>query len=176
MDENKEKSEEIKEDVKEEKKVIEFKDGEIVKEPVDEKQAELDELTDRYKRMMAEFDNYKKRSAKDREMLYNSLIGDIVTSILPVVDNLEKAANAQTTDPSYQEGIKLVQKQLSDVLEKYGVKAIETVGKTFDPTLHEAVSHIDDSEKGSQEIVEEYRKGYIIGTKVIRHAMVSVAN
>ena len=145
-------------------------------EVVDEKQAEIDELTDRYKRMMAEFENYKKRSAKDREVLYNTLIGDIVTSILPVVDNLEKAVSAQTSDTVYQDGVKLVQKQLTDILEKYGVKPIETVGTTFDPTLHEAVSHIDDESKGEQEIVEEYRKGYIIGTKVIRHAMVSVAN
>ena len=143
---------------------------------VDEKQAEIDELTDRYKRMMAEFENYKKRSAKDREMLYSTLIGDIVSAILPVVDNLEKAVAAQTTDTVYQDGVKLVQKQLNDILEKYGVKAIETVGTTFDPNLHEAVSHIDDESKGEQEIVEEYRKGYVIGTKVIRHAMVSVAN
>ena len=143
---------------------------------IDEKQAEIDELTDRYKRMMAEFENYKKRSAKDRETLYNSLIGDIVTSILPVVDNLEKAVVAKTDDTSYQDGVKLVQKQLLDILERYGVKTIETVGKTFDPSLHEAVSHIEDESKGEQEIIEEYRKGYTIGTKVIRHAMVSVAN
>ncbi len=143
---------------------------------IDEKQAEIDELTDRYKRMMAEFENYKKRSAKDRETLYNSLIGDIVTSILPVVDNLEKAVDAKTDDTSYQDGVKLVQKQLLDILERYGVKTIETVGKTFDPSLHEAVSHIEDESKGEQEIIEEYRKGYTIGTKVIRHAMVSVAN
>lgn len=143
---------------------------------VDEKQAEIDELTDRYKRMMAEFENYKKRSAKDRENLYNSLIGDIVTSILPVVDNLEKAVDAKTEDEVYKDGVKLVQKQLLDILERYGVKTIETVGKTFDPSLHEAVSHIEDESKGEQEIVEEYRKGYTIGTKVIRHAMVSVAN
>ena len=125
---------------------------------------------------MAEFENYKKRSAKDRETLYNSLIGDIVTSILPVVDNLEKAVDAKTDDTSYQDGVKLVQKQLLDILERYGVKTIETVGKTFDPSLHEAVSHIEDESKGEQEIIEEYRKGYTIGTKVIRHAMVSVAN
>ena len=143
---------------------------------IDEKQAEIDELTDRYKRMMAEFENYKKRSAKDRETLYNSLIGDIVTSILPVVDNLEKAVDAKTEDTSYQDGVKLVQKQLLDILERYGVKTIETIGKTFDPSLHEAVSHIEDESKGEQEIIEEYRKGYTIGTKVIRHAMVSVAN
>ncbi len=143
---------------------------------LDEKQAEIDELTDRYKRMMAEFENYKKRSAKDRDNLYNSLIADIVTSILPVVDNLEKAVSAKTDDTSYQDGVKLVQKQLLDILEGYGVKPIETVGKTFDPSLHEAVSHIEDDSKGQEEIIEEYRKGYTIGTKVIRHAMVSVAN
>ena len=143
---------------------------------IDEKQAEIDELTDRYKRMMAEFENYKKRSAKDRETLYNSLIGDIVTSILPVVDNLEKAVDAKTDDTSYQDGVKLVQKQLLDILERYGVKTIETVGKTFDPSLHEAVSSVQDPDKNAQEIVQEYRKGYKIGNRVIRHSMVVVAN
>ena len=137
---------------------------------------ELEEMTDRYKRLLAEFENYKKRSQKERESLYNMITGDVLTSILPVMDNLEKAAAVKTEDTSYQEGVKLVVKQFSDVLNKFGMEEIESVGKRFDPELHDAVSHIEDPSKGEQEIVEEYRKGYKIGSKVIRHSMVIVAN
>ena len=137
---------------------------------------ELEEMTDRYKRLFAEFENYKKRSQKERENLYNMITGDVVGTMLPVMDNLEKAAAVKTEDVSYQEGVKLVVKQFSDVLKKFGVEEIETIGKRFDPELHEAVSHIEDPEKGEQEVVQEYRKGYKIGTKVVRHSMVIVAN
>ena len=154
----------------------EVKKNEEVVEENSEVNNELEEMTDRYKRLLAEFENYKKRSQKERESLYNMITGDVLTSILPVMDNLEKAAAVKTEDTSYQEGVKLVVKQFSDVLKKFGVEEIETVGKRFDPELHDAVSHIDDPNKGEQEIVEEYRKGYKIGTKVIRHSMVIVAN
>ena len=137
---------------------------------------ELEETTDRYKRLMAEFDNYKKRSAKEREGLYNSLIADIITSLLPTLDNLEKAANAKTEDESYKQGVELVLKQFTDTLSSLGVKEIETVGTTFNPELHEAVSSVQDDELGEKEIKEEFRKGYKIGDKVIRHSMVIVAN
>lgn len=137
---------------------------------------ELDETTDRLKRIMAEFENYKKRSSKEREMLYNSLLADIVSSFLPVIDNLEKAAAAETEDENYKQGLELVLKQFKDVLTKFGVEEIKTVGETFDPEVHEAVSSIQDESKGEKEIVQEFRKGYKIGTKVIRHSMVIVAN
>ncbi len=137
---------------------------------------ELEETTDRYKRLMAEFDNYKKRSAKEREGLYNSLIADIITSLLPTLDNLEKAANAKTEDENYKQGVELVLKQFTDTLSSLGVKEIETVGTTFNPELHEAVSSVQDDELGEKEIKEEFRKGYKIGDKVIRHSMVVVAN
>jgi len=137
---------------------------------------ELDETTDRLKRIMAEFENYKKRSGKEREMLYNSLLADIVSSFLPVIDNLEKAAEAKTEDENYKQGLELVLKQFKDVLTKFGVEEIKTVGETFDPEVHEAVSSIQDESKGEKEIVQEFRKGYKVGTKVVRHAMVVVAN
>lgn len=137
---------------------------------------EIEELNDRYKRLFAEFENYKKRTQKESLNKYAEITGDIVSKVLPVMDNLEKAATAKTEDTNYQEGIKLVAKQFSEALTKLGMTEIETIGKRFDPELHEAVSHIDDPEKGEQEIVEEYRKGYMIGTKVIRHSMVIVAN
>ena len=137
---------------------------------------ELEETVDRYKRVMAEFENYKKRSTKEREMLYNSILGDIISGFLPVIDNLEKAAGVETNDESYKQGVELVLKQFTEVLTKFGVEEIKTVGETFDPEVHDAVSSIQDDTKGEKEIVQEYRKGYKIGTKVIRHAMVVVAN
>lgn len=137
---------------------------------------ELEELTDRYKRVLAEFENYKKRSQKERENLYNSILGDIVEVILPVVDNLENAAKVETQDENYKKGVELVLKQFKDVLASKGVEEIKAVGETFDPGLHEAVSSIQDENLGEKEIAEEYRKGYKIGDKVIRHSMVVVAN
>ena len=139
-------------------------------------QKEIDELNDRYKRLYAEFENFKKRNMKEKESLRNMLISDIMLNILPIIDNLEKAISAGTKDTAYEEGIKLVLKQLKDVLAYNGVKEIETVGKPFDPELHEAVSHVTDEKLGPNIIKEEFRKGYIIGNKVIRHSMVIVAN
>ncbi len=137
---------------------------------------ELEEMNDRYKRLFAEFENYKKRNIKEKESLRNMLVSDIMMSILPIIDNLEKAITTGTTDTAYEEGIKMVLKQLKDTLAYHGVKEIETVGKPFDPELHEAVSHITDEKLGQNIIKEEFRKGYIIGNKVIRHSMVIVAN
>ena len=138
--------------------------------------AELEETTDRLKRLMAEFDNFKKRSAKEREGLYNSLLADIVGSFLPVVDNLEKAVNSTTEDEGYKQGDELVLKQIIDVLSSLGVKEIEGVGSTFNPEYHEAVSLVQDETLGEKEIKEVFRKGYKIVEKVIRHSMVVVAN
>lgn len=137
---------------------------------------ELEETTDRFKRIMAEFENFKKRSSKEREGLYNSLVADIIASFLPVQDNLEKAISSKTEDESFKQGIELVTKQISDIFKKFGVEEIETCGKPFDPELHEAVSNVQDDTLGEKIIKEEFRKGYKIGTKVIRHAMVVVAN
>lgn len=143
---------------------------------IDPKQQELDELNDRYKRVLAEFENYKKRSSKEREILYNSILSDIVEVFLPIVDNLENALKIETQDEEYKKGIELILKQFKDILKTKGVEEIPAVGETFDPALHEAVSSIQDPEKNAQEIVQEYRKGYKIGSKVIRHSMVVVAN
>lgn len=143
---------------------------------IDPKQQELDELNDRYKRVLAEFENYKKRSGKERETLYNSILSDIVEVFLPIVDNLENALKIETQDEEYKKGIELILKQVKDILKAKGVEEIPTVGETFDPALHEAVSSIQDPEKNAQEIVQEYRKGYKIGNKVVRHSMVVVAN
>ncbi len=154
-----------------ENKEINNKADEIIK-----LKQELEEKDDRLKRLMAEFENFKKRSGKEREFLYNSILSDIVSSFLPVLDNLENAANAETADENYKQGVELVLKQFKDVLVANNVKEIEGVGATFDPELHEAVSSVVDESLGEKEIKEVYRKGYKIGNKVIRHSMVVVAN
>ena len=137
---------------------------------------QYDELDDRYKRVLAEFENFKKRSLKEREGLYNSVLADIILGMLPAMDNLENAMKAECKDENYKQGIELVYKQFKDFLEKNGVQEIPAIGETFDPSVHEAVSSVQDGTKGAQEIVQEYRKGYKIGARVIRHSMVVVAN
>ena len=169
----KENNEELENDVKQEEKTENKK---VKKEQEIVPKSEYDELDDRYKRILAEFENFKKRSAKERESLYNSILSDVVEVMLPILDNLENAVKVETQDEEYKKGIELVLKQFKDVLSARGVTEIETVGKTFDPELHEAVSSVQDDTKGEKEIVQEYRKGYKIGTKVIRHSMVVVAN
>lgn len=160
-----EKQEEMTEEVKEEKKPQE-----------NGLKQELEDTMDRYKRLMAEFDNFKKRSSKERENLYNSLVGDIASSLLPVLDNLEKAVGAETEDEAYKQGVELVLKQFTDVLTSFGIEEVPTVGTTFDPELHEAVSSVQDDSLGEKEVKEVFRKGYQIKGRVIRHAMVVVAN
>lgn len=167
-DKEKEVKEEVVENEKQDQKEKKHKDM-VPKQ-------DYDELEDRFKRILAEFENYKKRSGKEREGLYNSILSDVIEVILPVVDNLENAVKAETQDENYKQGVELVLKQLKDVLKSKGVEEIETVGNTFDPELHEAVSSIQDENLGEKEIAQEYRKGYKIGNKVIRHSMVVVAN
>ena len=147
-----------------------------LKKQIESQKVQIDETEDRLKRVAAEFDNYKKRNVKERDGMYNSLVADIVSNFLPILDDLEKAAEVETKDEEYKKGIELVLKQFKDVLSARGVTEIETVGNTFDPELHEAVSSVQDGTKGEKEIVQEYRKGYKIGDKVIRHSMVVVAN
>ena len=168
-----EENENIENEVVEEK---ELSEETKLKDTILLQKEQLDEQEDRLKRLMAEFDNFKKRSTKEREGLYNSLVSDIFTSLLPVVDNLENAVNAATTDEAYKQGVELVLKQFKDVLAANGVQEIESVGKAFDPELHEAVASVVDESLGEKIIKEEYRKGYKIGSKVIRHSMVVVAN
>ena len=166
-----EKNENVEQEVTEEIKKINEEKNELQK-----KQQELDDLTDRYKRILAEFENHKKRSQKEREGLYNSILGDIVEVMLPILDNLENAAKVETSDENYKKGVELVLKQFQDVLKSKGVEEIKALGETFDPELHEAVSSIQDENLGEKEIAVEYRKGYKIGNRVIRHSMVVVAN
>ncbi len=166
--------EEIKENEKLENKKEEKEKKNESKEMVPKE--DYDALDDHFKRILAEFENYKKRSQKERETLYNSILSDVVEVILPVLDNLENAVKVNTKDEEYKKGIELVLKQFNDVLRSKGVEEIKAEGETFDPELHEAVRSVQDEEKGEKEIVEVYRKGYKVGSKVIRHSMVAVAN
>ena len=165
-----------------EEKLEEVTDNQTERNEKDNKHTDMvpkqdyDELDDRYKRLLAEFENFKKRSSKEREGLYNSILSDVVEVILPVLDNLENAMKVETKDEEYKKGIELVLKQFQEVLASKGVEEIKTVGETFDPELHEAVSSIQDENLGEKEIAQEYRKGYKIGSRVIRHSMVVVAN
>ena len=144
--------------------------------PAPETAAKPQEDSERYLRLMAEFDNYKKRSAKERENIYTDVRVDTVTKFLPVFDNLERAMKTETADEAYKKGVEMTFNQLMDVFKKLGVEEIESVGKPFDPTLHNAVMHVEDEALGENEIVEEFQKGFRIGDKVIRFSMVKVAN
>ena len=173
MAENQNKTEEIKEEEEKEEKNKEIKQNEE-KSELQKKQIELDELDDRYKRVFAEFENYKKRTQKEREGLYNSVLGDIIVNILPLLDNLQMAVNAECKDEAYKQGVELVEKQFKEFLTKNNVEEIPAIGETFDPSVHEAVGSVQDDTKQSQEIVQEYRKGYKLGSKILRHSMVIV--
>ena len=176
MAENENQTEEIKEEVANEEtneKNEEAKQNEE-KSELQKKQIELDELDDRYKRVFAEFENYKKRAQKEREGLYNSVLGDIIINMLPILDNLQMAVDAECKDEGYKQGVELVEKQFKEFLTKNRVEEIPAVGEMFDPSVHEAVSSVQDDTKQSGEIVQEYRKGYKIGSKVLRHSMVIV--
>ncbi len=127
-------------------------------------------------RTAAEFDNYKKRVMKEKEKIYSLAVGDVVTKYIAVLDNLDKAVVAETTDPKAKEGFELIHKQMQDVMKEFNVELIPTVKETFNPEFHDAVMHIESKDYGEQEIVEELRTGYKIGDRVLRHAMVKVAN
>ena len=131
---------------------------------------------DRYLRLLAEYDNYRKRSAKERESIYTDVRADTVTKFLPVYDNLARALEQATSDEAYRKGVEMIMSQLKDILSRMGVTEIESVGQKFDPSLHNAVMHEHDETKGEGEIVQELQKGFKMGDKVIRFAMVKVVN
>lgn len=141
--------------------------------------AELERMKDKMMRHAAEFDNYKKRTAKERDELYAMGVCDTVEKILPVRDNLERAVTAADGaggGETLADGVKMILKQLDDVLSAIGVEAIKTVGETFDPEKHNAVMHEENGEYGENTVSEELMKGYMYKDKVVRHSMVKVAN
>ena len=132
--------------------------------------------SEKYLRLLAEYDNFRKRSAKERENIYTDVRVDTVTKFLPVYDNLKRALATETADEAFKKGVEMTFNQLGDVFKKLGVEEIEAEGQTFDPTLHNAVMHVDDDAYGENVIVQELEKGFKLGDKVIRFSMVKVAN
>ncbi len=146
------------------------------KDPKDEK---IEELTDRLQRNMAEFDNFRKRTEKEKSAMFEIGAKDIVERILPVVDNFERGLAAVPEEEKgspFAEGMEMIYKQLMKTLEEAGVKPIEAVGKPFDPNFHNAVLHVEDESLGENVISQELQKGYTYRDTVVRHSMVQVAN
>lgn len=155
------------------------KKGLFGKKKKDKKDIQIEELTDRVQRQMAEFDNFRKRSEKEKSAMYEVGAKSVIEKILPVIDNFERGLAGitpeQMEDPFIQ-GMEKVYKQMLTTLEGIGVKAIEAVGQPFDPNFHNAVMHVEDDEVQESIVVEEFQKGYLYRDSVVRYSMVKVAN
>ena len=163
---------EVEEAVTEEAEVIEEASNEA-EQQVEDKAAEY---LERWQRLMAEFDNYRKRSEKEKSDTYDYAVSNTVVEILPVIDNFERALKVESQDKNLFAGVEMIYKQMMGLLEKLHVTPIDAVGKEFDPNLHNAVMHIDDENLGENIVAEELQKGYLYKEKVIRHSLVKVAN
>ena len=152
------------------------KEAEKIGEKLKEKLEENAVLNDKYLRICAEYDNFRRRSQKEKDNLYGDIRSDVITKFLPVYDNLERALAAKTEDEAYAKGVEMIMNQFKATLEKLGVEEIPALGEKFNPELHNAVMHTDDESKGENEIVEVFQKGFRIGDKIVRFAMVKVAN
>ena len=173
--------EESKSDKKEEKKEKRFgkkKDEERAALEAEKEALEKEKaaLNDQYLRICAEYDNYRRRSQKEKDNLYGEIKASTVKQFLPVYDNLERALKQGTEDEAYRKGVEMIMSQFNATLERLGVKKIESLGQTFDPNKHNAVMHVDDESLGENVIVDVFQEGFTVGEKVIRFAMVKVAN
>lgn len=145
----------------------------------DKKDEKIEELTDRLTRQMAEFDNFRKRTEKEKSQMYEIGAKDIIEKILPIVDNFERGLSSMPAEEKatpFAEGMEKIYKQLMTTLEGIGVRPIEAVGQEFNPDFHNAVMHVEDEELGENIIAEEFQKGYMYRDSVVRHSMVKVAN
>ncbi len=145
----------------------------------DKMQEKLDELNDKVMRQMAEFDNFRRRSEKEKQAMFETGAKSVIEKLLPIVDNFERGLAAipeEEAKTAFAEGMQKVYRQLMDELEKLEVKPIEAVGQEFDPNFHNAVMHVEDEEAGENVVVEELQKGYMYRENVVRHSMVKVAN
>lgn len=152
---------------------------EMLKKQLEEKTQQSDENYDRFLRMQAEFDNFRKRTAREREELHNMSLEKIVTELLPIVDNMERAISifkSNCLDSSYIEGVDMIQKQLLAILEKSGLKEINALGMDFDPNMHHAVMQVAGDAEEENKVKEVLQKGYFLGSKVIRPVMVQVVS
>ena len=154
------------------------KDEQISKltEELKVQQERADEYFDSLKRNMAEFDNFKKRIMKEKTTMYTSVISDVFSDLLPVLDNFNQAMDNKCEDETFKNGMQMIKTQFEDTLKKLGLEEIEAEGKTFDPALHDAVMHIEDENYSEGQIVEVLRRGYKYQDRVVRHTMVKVAN
>ena len=161
-------------------------EAEAAKKPEEAKQQEASEFEkaqqalaqehDSYLRLAAEYDNYRKRSQKEKESLYTDIRSETVEKFLPVYDNLERALAQETQDAAFKKGVEMTMNQLVSVMEKLGVVSFGAAGEAFDPQLHNAVMHVEDEALGENVIAEVFQKGFKVGEKVVRFAMVKVAN
>ena len=176
MEDNKNTPETVEETVKEDKKDKKSQkaDKKLLTE-IEELKAKLVEQEDKYLRMAAEYDNFRRRSREEKDAIYENAMADTVKELLPIIDNLDRAA-AFTEGDKILEGLVLISKTTAAVFEKLGVEEYGKVGETFDPNIHNAVFHVDDENYGEGEIVEVFQKGYKKGKHIIRFAMVKTAN
>ena len=175
-------AEETKEEVKQDnvpeessEKIKKDKKGEKAKEEIARLEGELAALNDKYLRMAAEYDNFRRRSREEKEATYEGALADTVAELLPIIDNLERAAMYDDGE-KVKEGLVMIAKSVTSVFSSLGVEEIGKVGETFDPNLHSAVMHVEDDEHGEGEIVEVFQKGYKKGKHIIRFATVKTAN
>ena len=169
-----------KEDI--EKEAVEEVTEEAAEEvAASEEEKKIAELSDKILRITAEYENYRKRTQKEKESLYEMAKADTIAAFLPLFDNIEKAIKVKPSDASgewkaFSEGVDLMKKQMADILTNLGATAIDAVGEEFNPEWHNAVMHVEDDSVGEGVIVEEFQKGFKIGDRVIRHSVVKVAN
>ena len=152
--------------------------AEEAQEPTAEEklQQTIREQEDKYLRLLAEYDNYRKRSQKEKENAWTTAKADTIKELLPVYDNLERALKQETADEAYAKGVQMTMQQLKTVLEKLGVEEIPAQGEPFDPNVHNDVMHMEDDTLGENIVAEVFQAGFKMGEKIIRHAMVKVAN
>ena len=131
---------------------------------------------DKYLRLAAEYDNYRRRTTREKESIWNDAKAEAAVAFLPVYDNLERALKQETADEAYKKGVEMTMTQLKSVLEKLGITEIDALGKPFDPALHNAVMHVEDENLGENTVAEVFQAGFMLGEKVIRFAMVKVAH
>lgn len=160
-------------------KNIEAKEDDVEVIDKDPKDKLIEELNDKYMRTFAEFDNFRKRTEKEKAAMFELGARSIIEKILPVIDNFERGFSTveeEDKEDAFVKGMDMVYKQMLSTLEEAGVKAIDAVGQQFDPNLHNAVMHVDDENFGENEVAEEFQKGYTYRESVVRHSMVKVAN
>ena len=145
-------------------------------ESAEKAMAALKEKEDQFLRLAAEYDNYRRRSQKEKESVWNDAKSETVLAFLPVYDNLERALKQETADEAFKKGVEMTMNQLREVLKKLGVEEIPALGETFDPNVHNAVMHVEDESAGENTVVEVFQTGFKSGDKVVRFAMVKVAN